>query len=63
MSRPSELVRNGDIVTSDFVYMRLLGDRYAIEDLTQDMGQDGGGSQPRADGMERGGRHDFCRET
>ncbi len=35
MSRPSELVRNGDIVTSDFIYIRLLGDRYAIEDLTK----------------------------
>ena len=35
MSRPSELMRNGDIVTSDFIYIRLLGDRYAIEDLTK----------------------------
>lgn len=34
MSRPSELMR-GDVVTSDFVYVRLLGDRYAIEKLTQ----------------------------
>jgi uncharacterized protein YecE (DUF72 family) len=35
MSRPSELMRHGDIVTSDFVYVRLLGDRYAIEELTK----------------------------
>jgi uncharacterized protein YecE (DUF72 family) len=35
MSRPSELMRNGDIVTSDFIYIRLLGDRYAVEDLTR----------------------------
>jgi uncharacterized protein YecE (DUF72 family) len=35
MARPSELMRAGDIVTSDFVYVRLLGDRYAIEDLTK----------------------------
>ena len=35
MSRPSELMRSGDIVTSDFMYMRLLGDRYAIEKLTK----------------------------
>lgn len=35
MSRPCDLMRNGDIVTSDFVYVRLLGDRYAIEQLTK----------------------------
>ncbi len=35
MSRPSELMRNGDIVTSEFVYIRLLGDRYAIEELAK----------------------------
>ena len=35
MSRPSNLLNNGEIVTSDFVYIRLLGDRYAIEKLTQ----------------------------
>lgn len=35
MSRPSELLRKGDTVTSDFVYIRLLGDRYAIEELTK----------------------------
>ena len=33
MSRPSELMRDSDIVTSDFVYVRLLGDRYAIEQI------------------------------
>ena len=35
MPRPSELMRNGDVVTADFVYIRLLGDRYAIEELTK----------------------------
>jgi uncharacterized protein YecE (DUF72 family) len=35
MSRPMELMRNGDIVTADFMYIRLLGDRYAIEQLTK----------------------------
>jgi uncharacterized protein YecE (DUF72 family) len=35
MSRPSELMRNGDLVTSDFVYIRLLGDRYTIEQVTR----------------------------
>ena len=35
MSRPSELMRNSEIVTSDFVYARLLGDRYAIEEVTK----------------------------
>jgi uncharacterized protein YecE (DUF72 family) len=34
MSRPSELMRHSDIVTSDFAYVRLLGDRYAIEEVT-----------------------------
>ena len=35
MSRPSELIRTGDIATADFAYIRLLGDRYAIEELTK----------------------------
>ncbi len=35
MPRPTELIRDSDIVTSDFVYVRLLGDRYAIEQLTK----------------------------
>jgi uncharacterized protein YecE (DUF72 family) len=35
MARPSELMDQGDVVTSDFVYIRLLGDRYAIEELTK----------------------------
>jgi len=35
MARPSELLRKGDIVTSDFVYVRLLGDRHAIEEVTK----------------------------
>ena len=35
MTRPSELMRNGEIVTSDFVYIRMLGDRYAIEEVTK----------------------------
>jgi uncharacterized protein YecE (DUF72 family) len=35
MSRPSELVCNGDMATADFVYIRLLGDRYAIERVTR----------------------------
>ncbi len=33
MSRPLELMRDSDIVTSDFVYVRLLGDRHAIEQI------------------------------
>jgi uncharacterized protein YecE (DUF72 family) len=35
MSRPSALMQQADIVTSDFAYVRLLGDRYEIEKLTQ----------------------------
>jgi uncharacterized protein YecE (DUF72 family) len=35
MSRPSELMNKADIVTSDFSYIRMLGDRYAIEELTK----------------------------
>ena len=35
MSRPSDLMRNGEIVTADFAYIRLLGDCYAIEELTK----------------------------
>ena len=35
MSRPLELMRHGDVVTADFVYVRLLGDRYAIEEITK----------------------------
>jgi uncharacterized protein YecE (DUF72 family) len=35
MSRPSELMRNGDVVTSDFAYVRMLGDRFVIEQLTR----------------------------
>ena len=35
MPRPSELMRNGEMLTSDFVYIRLLGDRFAIEELTK----------------------------
>ena len=35
MSRPTELMSGADLVTSDFVYVRLLGDRYAIEQLTR----------------------------
>jgi uncharacterized protein YecE (DUF72 family) len=35
MSRPAELMRNCDVVTSDFVYIRLLEDRNAIEELTK----------------------------
>lgn len=35
MSRPAELMCKGDVVSSDFVYLRLLGDRYDIEKLTQ----------------------------
>ena len=35
MARPSELMREGDVVTSSFVYVRLLGDRYAIEEVTE----------------------------
>jgi uncharacterized protein YecE (DUF72 family) len=35
MARPSELLRNGDVVTSNFAYVRLLGDRYAIEEITK----------------------------
>ena len=35
MARPGELMKKADVVTSDFVYVRLLGDRYAIEEVTQ----------------------------
>ena len=35
MARPDELMKNNDVVTSDFVYVRLLGDRYAIEEVTK----------------------------
>lgn len=35
MARPSELMRKDDVVTADFVYLRMLGDRYAIEEVTQ----------------------------
>jgi uncharacterized protein YecE (DUF72 family) len=35
MSRPAELMDRCDVVTSNFTYVRLLGDRYAIEKLTQ----------------------------
>jgi len=35
MSRPSELMRHGDVVTSEFVYVRLLGDRYLMEEVTK----------------------------
>ena len=35
MARPSELMRKADVVTADFVYVRMLGDRYAIEELTK----------------------------
>jgi uncharacterized protein YecE (DUF72 family) len=35
MSRPSDLIDKGEVVTSDFVYIRLLGNRYGIERLTQ----------------------------
>jgi len=35
MARPTELIRKVDVVTSDFVYVRMLGDRYAIEEVTK----------------------------
>jgi len=35
MARPVELMKQGDVVTSDFVYVRLLGDRYGIEKVTK----------------------------
>lgn len=35
ISRPSALMHQADVVTSDFVYVRLLGDRNAIEEVTQ----------------------------
>ncbi|HEY4900044.1 MAG TPA: DUF72 domain-containing protein [Terriglobales bacterium] len=35
MSRPSELMRIGESVTADFVYVRLLGDRFAIEEIAK----------------------------
>jgi uncharacterized protein YecE (DUF72 family) len=35
MARPGELMKKDDVVTADFVYVRMLGDRYAIEELTQ----------------------------
>lgn len=35
MSRPSALLHQCNVVTADFVYVRLLGDRYEIEKLAQ----------------------------
>lgn len=35
MSRPSELIGHADILTSNFAYVRLLGDRQAIEGVTK----------------------------
>ncbi len=35
MTRPGELMKKDDVVTSDFAYVRLLGDRYAIEEVTK----------------------------
>ena len=35
MARPGALMKTGDVVTSDFVYVRMLGDRYAIEEVTK----------------------------
>ena len=35
MARPVELMKKGDVITSDFAYVRLLGDRYAIEEVTK----------------------------
>lgn len=35
MARPTELMRKDDVVTADFVYVRMLGDRYAIEEVTK----------------------------
>lgn len=35
MTRPSELMQQGDIVTADFAYVRMLGDRGAIEEKTK----------------------------
>jgi uncharacterized protein YecE (DUF72 family) len=35
MARPTELMKEHDLATSDFVYLRLLGDRYAIEEVTK----------------------------
>jgi uncharacterized protein YecE (DUF72 family) len=35
MPRPQEIMEKWDCVTGDFVYMRLLGDRYAIEEQTK----------------------------
>ena len=35
MSRPAELLSRFDAITSDFAYIRLLGDRYAIEKLSK----------------------------
>lgn len=35
MPRPSTLMSNGDMLTSDFAYLRLLGDRYEIEKQTK----------------------------
>lgn len=35
MARPSVLIQQCDVVTSDFMYVRMLGDRYAIEEVTK----------------------------
>ena len=35
VARPDELMLSNEVVTSDFVYVRLLGDRYAIEEVAK----------------------------
>jgi len=35
MARPSTLMDEANVVTADFVYVRMLGDRYAIEEVTK----------------------------
>ncbi|MDZ4860720.1 MAG: DUF72 domain-containing protein [Candidatus Hydrogenedentes bacterium] len=39
MYRPKELMRFADILTGPFAYIRLLGDRYAIERITKSWGE------------------------
>ena len=38
MYPPDQLIKFNDILTGPFAYIRLLGDRYAIEKLTKKLG-------------------------
>ena len=52
MSRPSELMRHGDIVTADFVVYTAARRPLRHRGTNQDLGQDRRRSQPRTNGVE-----------